>query len=253
MNLSDVFDAVSTQMVSDFERSRKALNHSGLKGQANEQIVINFLKQYLPKTLEISTGSIVDSNGGVSRQLDIIIHDAVKTPLFFQSENMRVIPVECVYAVIEVKAYLDKSELIKSFDNMKSVKNLEKIAFFSAGSVVIERHTLYGSEWENWPLQHFVFAFDSPSLESVTQNLVNLQLNVPVHKRIDSICVLNKGVILNQSSDGMLSALPDSTTINAASLTSKPLLFFYSLISIVLNQARMKSFNIHPYLKNIRF
>ncbi len=253
MNLSDIFNEVSIQMLSDFEKSRKALNHSGLKGAANEQIVKDFLRQYLPRTLDISSGTIVDSNGGVSRQLDIIIHDSAKTPIFYQSENVRVIPVECVYAVIEVKAYLDKSELEKAFDNMKSVKKLEKKAFFSPNSILIEKKTLYGKKWEDWPMQHFVFAFDSPNLDSVLTNLVELQNLLPVHKRIDSICILNKGVILNQTSDDMFRITPDLTSKNVASLTEKPLLLFYAMMSIVLNQASMKTFNIRPYLGNIRF
>ena len=172
MNLQEIFDEVSKQMISDFEKSRRALNHSGLKGTANEEIVKSFLRQYLPRNLEISSGTIVDSNGGVSRQLDIIIHDSAKTPVFYQSADIRVIPVECTYAVIEVKSYLDKKELKKSFDNMQSAKNLEKKAFFASNSVLVEKKTLYGTEWDHWPLQHFVFAFDAPGLESVLSNLI---------------------------------------------------------------------------------
>ena len=149
MKIEEVFEEVSAQMRSDFDKSKSALSHAGLKGSSNEEIVKLFLKQYLPKNLEISTGLVVDSKGGVSRQLDIIIHDAAKTPIFFQSADTRVIPVECVYAVIEVKAYLDKSELEKSFQNMRSVKELEKVAFFQPNSEIIETKNLFGKEWSH--------------------------------------------------------------------------------------------------------
>lgn len=253
MNIEEVFEEVSTQMRSDFEKSRSALSHAGLKGSSNEEIVKAFLKQYLPKNLEMSTGLAVDSKGGVSRQIDIIIHDAAKTPIFFQSAETRVIPIECIYAVIEVKAFLDKAELDKSFQNMKSVKSLEKIAFFEPKSAIVETNNLYGQEWKHWPVAHFVFAFDSPDLESVLSNLQAMGSGVDVHKRIDTVCVLGKGVILNQSPDGGLTALPSPNTRLAASFTDNQLLLFYTIISIILNQANMMPFNIHPYLGEIKF
>lgn len=247
MDLKEVFDEVSIQMKSDFVKAQKSLTHSGLKGDANEEIIKKFLRQYLPKTLDITTGTLVDSEGNQSRQLDIIICDSAKTPIFFQSGETRVIPIECAYAVIEVKAFLDKTELEKSYKNMQSVKALEKKAYFDQKGVIVNTQTLYGREWNYWPILHFVFAFDSPGLSSVLDNLNTYQNENEIHKRIDSICVLEKGVIMNQSPDGMFSALPVPGSKVLASLTSKPLLFFYTLISVILNQADMKSFNLMPY------
>lgn len=253
MNLENIFEEVSIQMKSDFEKSKNALNHAGLKGASNEEIVKDFLRQYLPRNLELSTGLVVDSKGGVSRQLDIIVHDAAKTPIFYQSAETRVIPIECVYAVIEIKAFLDKGELQKAFQNMESVKCLEKVAFFEPNSAIIETKNLFGVEWSNWPISHFIFAFDSPGLDSIVGNLGAMQSHLAAHLRVDSVCVLSKGVILNQASDGAVTALPSANTSLAYNETNKALLLFYTLISIVLNQASMKSFNIRPYLGNIRF
>ena len=85
MDLKEIFDEVSNQMKSDFVKAQKSLTHAGLKGEANEETVRKFLRQYLPKTLDITTGMLVDSDGSQSRQLDIIICDSVKTPIFYQS------------------------------------------------------------------------------------------------------------------------------------------------------------------------
>ncbi|MEE7627226.1 DUF6602 domain-containing protein [Methylobacter sp. Wu8] len=253
MDLKEVFDEVSSQMKSDFVKAQKSLTHSGLKGDANEEVVKKFLRQYLPKSLDITTGMLVDSEGNQSKQLDIIICDSTKTPIFYQSGETRVIPIECAYAVIEVKAFLDKTELEKSYKNMQSVKALNKKAYFEDKGVIVSTKTLYGKEWDYWPIQHFVFAFDSPSLDSVLSNLNAYQNHNEPHKRIDSICILEKGVIMNQSQDGMFSALPDSGSKVVARGTSKPLLFFYTLISIFLNQASMKYFNLMPYIKEMKF
>ena len=82
---------------------------------------------------------------------------------------------------------------------------------------------------------------------------MSLVVNTAVDKRIDSICVLSKGVILNRRPGGLLTACPEDKTSLVASLTKKLLLLFYTLISILLNQTSMKPFNIHPYLREIRF
>jgi hypothetical protein len=246
MNLLSIFDEVSKQMQSDFDKSRQALQHPGLKGSANEGIVKAFLRHYLPSHLEVASG-------GTSKQLDIIIHDANKTPIFYRTENSRVIPVECVYAAIEVKAFLDKCEIQKSFENMRSLKHLKKEAYFKTNSPIQEVKHLYGQEWDYWPVQHFIFAFDSPALGSVVSNVLEFQGEESLHQCIDCICVLNNGVLFYQRSDGSFGPVPTPGSQLVASHTTKPLLLFYMILSVLLNQASMGDFNIKPYLRDINF
>lgn len=253
MDLSKVFGEVSAQMRSDFAEAQESLTHPGLKGEANEEVVKKFFRQYFPRTLDTSQGILVDSDGKHSRQLDIIISDSSKTPIFFQSGSTRVIPIECAYAVIEVKAYLDKTELGNSYQNMKSVKTLTKKAFFERRGAIRERITLYRTEWSHWPINHFIFAYDSEGLDSVLDNLDHLQVSDPVDKRIDMICVLAKGVILNKLTNGTFSALPEPGSLTVANHTEKSLLLFYALMSLILNQAHMEYFNLKPYLGNMKF
>jgi hypothetical protein len=53
-----------------------------------------------------STGLIIDSNGNESSQMDIIVSDGSKTPIFYENRSLCVHPVVCVYAVIKVKSIL---------------------------------------------------------------------------------------------------------------------------------------------------
>lgn len=253
MELSKIFDEVSTQMRSDFRKAQEAYSHSGLKGQANEDIVRRFLQQYLPKALDIVTGTIVDSSGGQSRQLDIILSDAVKTPIFFQSEDARVIPAECAYSVIEVKAHLDKKELDRCQDNMTSCKSLAKHAYFYNRGAITQTISLFGKEWQHFPLSYFVFAFDSVGLDSLVSNLNQHNSSCEIHQRIDSVCVLDKGVILNQLQTGFISALPEPGSRLISYPAEQSLLMFYAVISVILNQVSMPHFNIQPYLQNMVF
>ncbi|HEU4455056.1 MAG TPA: DUF6602 domain-containing protein [Longimicrobium sp.] len=244
---------MAQQMRLDFTKAQNAFSHSGLKGSANEETLRKFLQQYLPRSIEISGGQLIDSEGTISKELDLVLSDAFNTPIFFESDHTRVIPIECAYAVFEVKAFLDKAELIKSYNNMKSVKALVKKAFFGTKGDIVEAEYLYGQWWEHWPVQHFVFAYDSSGLDSLKANLDELQAGDPVHQRIDSICVLDKGVVLNRDSNGGITATPVLDSVTFAYETDSALLFFYATASIVLNQVRMRRFNFQPYIRSLIF
>ncbi len=75
MKFVDLFKQVARKMDSDFERTRIALTQPGLKGTSFEEIFRLFLRDYLPKSLDISTGILIDSRDNQSRQLDVIISD----------------------------------------------------------------------------------------------------------------------------------------------------------------------------------
>jgi len=255
VKLDEIFDEIAHQMRSDFEKVRKATDHPGLKGNVVEESFRSFLRNYLPQSLDISTGILVDADGRVSKQLDIIISDAAKTPIFYKSGEMRVIPVECAYSVIEVKTFLDQKELDRIFNNMKSVRSLKKKAYFTPQPFT-PLFTFYGQSWEIWPINYFVFAADSIGLVSLVDLIYDRHQSeqLPEWSRIDTVCVLNKGVIANaevKEEVGPLKALSYPTSQLVALSTSRALLLFYTLISQILHQARLPVFRITDYTNQL--
>jgi hypothetical protein len=255
MKIAEIFDEVAKQMRSDFEKAQKAVNQPGLKGASFEETFRTFLKEYLPRSLDISTGVLVDSLGSISRQLDVIISDSAKTPIFYQSGNTRVIPIECAYAVIEIKAYLNANELKKVFQNMESVRNLKKIAYFKSAGAIIYSDNLYGKEWEIWPINYYVFAYNSINLMTLARQINDSHHSkgLPEYSRIDTVCVLDKGVICNQRVDGKFDALPQPGSKLYVCKTVRSLLLFYTLTSMYFNQARLPNFRFSDYLGNMVF
>ena len=73
MDIGQIFDEVASQMRSDIEKARSALKHAGMKGEAFEETFRRFLRDYLPRSLDVSTGILVDvhqaSTGDVLRFL----------------------------------------------------------------------------------------------------------------------------------------------------------------------------------------
>lgn len=220
---------------------------------------MEFLRDYLPKFIDVSSGFIVDAGGNQSKQLDVILFDANKAPKFFQKENIRVLPVECVYAVIEVKAKLTIQELQGVFGNMMSVRRLEKKAYVRGTdnpmNAIMTAHNIYDRIWEIWPVHYFVFAFDSVSLENIVSALMNkiTSDNLQPWTRIDSVCVLSKGIICNRYKNGSIDALPvkDSTLLSIN--TTRALLLFYILISSHLLQAELPPLRLNTYVENVKW
>jgi hypothetical protein len=192
--------------------------------------------------------------GNQSKQLDIIISDRNKTPIFKIGDRNRIVPVECVYAVIEVKSFLDKAELNKIFENMSSVRELEKKAFTDEYQDMRPTFSLYGKEWKIWPIHYFVFSISSIDLALLRDQIEQYHHdnNLPCWKRIDTVCVLNKGIITNMGADSKFDAIPTPDSKLVAQPTNRVLLGFYALMSDYLFQARLPIFTFRTYLSKIQ-
>ncbi|MEP0824298.1 MAG: hypothetical protein HRF40_02320, partial [Nitrososphaera sp.] len=254
MKLEEIFDNISNNMRSDFERARNAIgSNSGVKGDANEGTFRTFLREYLPPSFDIFTGIIVDSLGNQSKQLDIIIADTNKTPIFYKNENVRIVPIESVYAVIEIKAKLDLDELENCQENMKSVKSLKKLSFVIEPSPIEYKVNMYGKLFDIWPVNYYVFAYDSIKLPTLTHVMADTYTvnRTPIEKRIDTICVLDKGVITNQLRNGALSVTGEPPARIVSTITKRALLLFYSLITSNLFHAELPKLDLNQYIKKV--
>jgi hypothetical protein len=252
--LPAIFDEVAEQMRSDLRVARVALQHPGLKGASFENTFRRFLRQYLPKNLDVSTGVLVDAQGNpASRQMDVIISDAAKMPIFYLSGDVRVVPIECVYSIVEIKAHLGSNELNQAFENMLSVRRLQKTAYSPQGEVYFPA-IMYGQEWEIWQTNYFLFAFDSIGLDPLADALQakHAGASLPPHQRIDSVCVLDKGLIVNKPlEEDRIDALPSPGSVLRLAPSRRALLLFYVLISKYLNQARMPDFRLGAYVRGV--
>jgi len=251
--MNSLFRGIGHRMRADFDCARASLSHPGLKGKAFEGTVKSFFRSYLPDRLGVATGQLVDSTGALSKQLDVVIFDKSKTPILYENNGVQVIPVECAYAVIEVKARLDAAELPSIHANMLSVKSLKKAAYYEGQSAIVETNNLYGQEWRHWPTNYFVFGFESPDPRTMQVPMIeyhNASLQQP-HLRIDLMCILDRGVYLNLTQDEKFDALPSFTSVPVYIATDQSLLLFYTLVAHLMNQARMPNFRFSEYIGKI--
>ncbi|MFC4600950.1 DUF6602 domain-containing protein [Cohnella hongkongensis] len=88
-----------------------ASDHAGLTGDFRESMWMSFFRSIIPLKYSLAKGvKVIDSEGQVSREVDIAVFDEQYTPYVFQYQGIKFIPIEAVVIVIECKSkdYDDK-------------------------------------------------------------------------------------------------------------------------------------------------
>ena len=108
--LPQFLSSVEATLLAKF-REAGFVKHLGDRGDNREHILREFLAAHLPKKYGVAKGQIITKTGQTSHSADIIIYDAVTTPVLY-SEKTAIVPIEGVYGIIEVKSSLSKAEFI---------------------------------------------------------------------------------------------------------------------------------------------
>lgn len=123
----DLLKSSGERMRSDLHQ--RLVGHPGEEGSGREEIVRQFLRAYLPKRFEVSTGFGFDWTGRRSEQLDLIVADTLLCPRFETSGGIRFYPCESIVAVGQVRsAITSRGELRHALENLESAKILDRSA-----------------------------------------------------------------------------------------------------------------------------
>lgn len=248
MDTKKVFRGISRKMLEDFRISSE-INHSGSKGVYRENALKNFLSEgRFPKRFAIGSGEIVSPAFNVSKQSDLIIFDQHNGYSLIYDENTQVYPVECVAGTIEVKSTLNKTEFIKSLNNIKSVKELGikgKLAIPSMRKISeIVQFVPFGAI--------FGYQLGQNSLESLEENLMEWKQSNPPEFWPNVIAVLDKGLIKHNKYGSFDEAITNQSllekTYSSGIHFEKDTLFqFYSVVMDLCNSRRFHRVNLSEY------
>jgi hypothetical protein len=113
--------------------TRATIEHAGEMGSASEADWCAALSEFLPTRYQVSKAFVIDSTGGTSDQIDVVIHDRHFCPLFFESAaGARYIPVESVFAVLEAKQSMTRAHVDYAAAKIASVRGLSR----TSGAIV---------------------------------------------------------------------------------------------------------------------
>ena len=229
-----------------------------LRGKARESLIQDFLKPFLPQNLGIDGGVIFSSDGETSGEIDIIIYDKNAYELFkpfsnFMPQKSKPFPIECVYCIIEVESDLTEKTLEKIVQKVQKVKKLQKKEFYPQ-SGLIHKIKLYEEEFEYFPVLGYLFSLHSSNLEDIHKKLIsiNKDLNISIKEQIDSITVLNKGLIVpyNNSLNKLESIQNKDTQMKIVSESPEQhLRYFYLGLMNILSHCWTGPINILNYFQ----
>jgi hypothetical protein len=248
-DLAEIMSQAAQEMTLSLAKIRTAMSHNLSKGEAAEETVRRFFRRYLPHSLGVTSGQVVDSTGQRSRQLDVIIYDLARTPILFTSDEdgHQLVPVEGVIAVVEVKSQVQPSDMESVVTNMLSVKRLSKSAYVPQG-MIQETMRVHGREWDYFPTLYFLFAYESGDLVGINRALAQQLTGLPEHERVDMACLLSKGVLINATTGGTFDAVPSPGSRLSSYETRNALLVFYLSISTYLLQAKTRPIMVVRYM-----
>jgi len=126
VNIRDIFLGLQSQMRARLSLNRKILTHPVAKGDATELEWIDMLSAYLPSRYRADKAFVIDCEGSISDQIDIVIYDRHYSPFILKQNGATYIPAESVYVIIEVKPILNKAHLAYASRKAASVRKLKR-------------------------------------------------------------------------------------------------------------------------------
>ncbi len=188
--IANLIAQAGKQLRSDFEHARVTVTHAASKGAEVEAIIRTFLDQHLPQRFRPGSGVIIDNGNNLSKQIDVIVYDALSSPLYRFSEQFQIVPVDAVASVIAVKTALSKKQLADGYENIASCKQLAKRPLTDMD------RTATGSHLSTLGTLGVIFGFDSEiSLEKLAEHAVELNSQYESNLWPDMIVVLDEGIV----------------------------------------------------------
>jgi len=235
IELTDLFKGLQEDMICRLTINRK-IPHSGAKGNATELRWLDFFSCYFPKRYNFSKGFVIDSNGNLSDEIDIIVYDRQYSPFFFNKDGILYIPAESVYAVFEVKQKIDKEYITYTGNKIESVRKLHRTSAPIAHA---------GGTYAPKPLAHIIggiLALDSGWDKLFDKELIDALNSLNARQEIDIGLALNSGSFI-------VNYYP---TIQIKPNKKDPLLFFMLHLFIKLQEvATVPAIEIQKYFKEL--
>lgn len=168
MVLKAKIDAVEKQMRARLDEIRATLNHAGAKGQQVEEVIRNFLREYLPRRLGVGSGEVIDTSENSSSQTDVVIVTD-DHPFTFKQDLPGLFLIEGVCGAGEVKTVLDKDGVVRTAESAQRFKSLR--AQRAPGTLFAgneaDRDRFYTSP------AYFLFAFESKLSPEAVANILS--------------------------------------------------------------------------------
>ncbi len=191
MDIREHFRRVTKKLQVQAEIAISA-DHPGIIGEIRENVIENFLEPHMPSQFDIRSGKIIDSDGNMSTQQDILICDRNLPIIDVGGGNTAIFLAESVVAQIEVKSNLNSTKLIEALKSSARTGMLKRDSqqVYSKAAIDINIKKAL-------PIFRYVIAFDGINFESIAKKIEEYIASESLMAEAlpDAMCIIGKGVI----------------------------------------------------------
>jgi len=204
VDLHKLFLGLQEQMIARLKTDTETIAHPTKKGDASEMNWRVMLSEYLPRRYQVESGFLVDADGSISDQVDIVVFDCQYSPFLFNQDGCKYMPAESVYAVFEVKPTIDAQNIAYAGDKIASVRKLNRtsVAITHAGGKFEPRKPI--------SIIGGILALDSTWKPAIGEPLKNALSALDPEARLDLGCILKYGSFQANYEAGKLASIEQS-------------------------------------------
>jgi hypothetical protein len=201
-----------------FANNEGKLIHPGEFGTYRETICKEFLTSFIPQRMTIDSGFLINSDGKISTQCDLVIYDKSVTPLLQNENRQRFFPIESVCAVGEIKSVMSLNDLKEALLKLSNHKSLRDTLYEPQYFYKMKDDEKFQPEVEEKDqIITFLicesFSFNIHDKLGEVLNCYNKQLpHRPFCHKHNLILSLNDGLITYIHPDGYLYQFPSKST-----------------------------------------
>ena len=255
VNIKQLFKNVSAKLMQEFEETEKTLKFPPDRGGQREEAIRKFLSEKLPRRYGISKGFVVSHEGIQSDQCDVIVYDADTSPIFYTDINQEILPIESVYAVIQVKSRLTPTSLDDAIRNIKSFKQIPRkdvtsVPLGPGGGISIGYNQPINKKLGVLMSYTLGNPYDSKSIDEVLTEVIQKIKKENIDKRIDFVCIIDRGVIVpikRQDQTLMISVFDDAADIKMVGDAENSVGLFFVILLSTLNGIKLEQPDLFSY------
>lgn len=235
VDIREIFLGLQSQMLSKLSLNKKILTHPVSKGDATELEWVDMLGSYLPKRYQVEKAYVIDYEGTISDQIDIVIFDRHYSPFLLRQNGATYIPAESVYAVIEVKPELNLRNIKYAGKKVYSVRKLKR----TSGPIV---HA--GGEIKK-PKKPFIILAGLLTIDGSSSTVIENEIKkMPKKQRIDFVCSLSGGAfVVTYTKD---------TVFEKSQKENGLIFFFLKLLSALQPLGTVPAMDIETYINQLK-
>jgi hypothetical protein len=239
IDLNNLFSGLEKQLIATLTTNRENILHPGEKGDATELCWVQMLNDYLPRRYQSAKAFVVDADGIISDQIDVVIFDRQYSPFLFNQGGACYVPAESVYAILEVKQDLDKGHIEYAGDKASTVRSLRRTsAKIQHAGGTYEPRPLF-------PIMAGILTLGNTWTPPFGDCFKSAISSLPAFKRVDLGCSLQFGSFSIRYFDDR----SPEAVINCKS----PLMFFFlTLLSRLQALGTVPAMQIDEYAKSLK-